>query len=58
MAENIKTDLSEIGPSEFSESMRDKTLDDILGIEGIGDKIAESIFEWFKDEKTLIYWKN
>ncbi|MEK9167006.1 MAG: NAD-dependent DNA ligase LigA [Patescibacteria group bacterium] len=53
VAENIKTDLSEIGPSEFSESMRDKTLDDILGIEGIGDKIAESIFEWFKDEKNL-----
>ncbi len=52
IAESIKTDSHEITPHEFLKKMEEKGLENILETEGIGDKIAESIFDWFKSEKN------
>lgn len=57
LAQSIKSDAAEINPQMFFEEMSKKSLEDILSIEGIGDKIAESIFEWFKDENNKNLFK-
>ena len=36
------------------ESLKNATLDQLSTIEGIGDKIALSVFEFFNDEKNLL----
>jgi DNA ligase (NAD+) len=35
------------------DSLRQATLDDVLAVEGIGPKIAESVYAWLQDEANL-----
>ena len=39
------------------DEMQKLSLEELMDIEGIGDKVAESIYEWFKDEKSTRYLK-
>lgn len=42
-------------PLELSGIMKTFTLDDLKNIDGIGDKIGETLYEWFNDEKNQQY---
>lgn len=53
IAENIPHHGPEISPAAFLHEMKNKTLEEIESIEGIGEKIAESIFAWFKESHNI-----
>ena len=42
---------------ELISKLQDLELDQLNAIEGIGDKVAESIHEWIKDKKTTAFLK-
>lgn len=48
-----KVDVAEI--PELQEELKKLTIEELNGIEGVGEKVAESIFEWIQDEKTENY---
>jgi len=39
--------------SDFIKIIKRMSIEDLRGIEGIGDKVAESIYKWFRDENNL-----
>ncbi|MBN2096202.1 NAD-dependent DNA ligase LigA [Candidatus Peregrinibacteria bacterium] len=50
-AASKKADVAEI--STLIEEMKKMSPEELNAIDGIGDKVAESIHEWFRDEKSL-----
>lgn len=48
---NFSEDL--ISPDQFLSEMQKMTFEDIKLIDGIGEKIAESIFEWFHNNENI-----
>ena len=50
-----KIEVAEI--ESLIDEIKKLSLEDLMDIEGIGDKVAESIYEWFKDEKNIQFLK-
>ncbi|MCQ2754485.1 MAG: helix-hairpin-helix domain-containing protein, partial [bacterium] len=52
---HVGKETAEILVNEFGtiESFKNATLEDFANIEGIGDKIAQSVYEFFHDNKNL-----
>lgn len=52
---HVGKETAEILTNEFStlEALKSATLEDFANVEGIGDKIAQSIYEYFHDDENL-----
>ncbi|MBN2306907.1 NAD-dependent DNA ligase LigA [Candidatus Peregrinibacteria bacterium] len=48
-----KVEVAEI--PELQSALKKLTVDELNGIEGIGEKVAQSIYEWIQDEKNEAY---
>lgn len=42
-----------IGPSKIIQILQDLTLEELKETKGIGEKVGESIYQWFRDKKNL-----
>ena len=52
---HVGKETADIIANEFKtlENIRNASLEDLANIEGIGEKIAKSIYDFFKDEKNI-----
>ncbi len=48
-----KVDVAEI--PELHDELKKLTIEELNGIEGVGEKVAQSIYEWIQDDKTEAY---
>jgi DNA ligase (NAD+) len=44
-------------PSELASEFKKYSEEDLAHIEGIGDKVAKSLYEWFQDEERIAFLK-
>jgi DNA ligase (NAD+) len=51
--ENEKSEMTVADIDDFSKILSMKSLDELKEIEGIGEKVAESIYEWIRNENSL-----
>jgi len=54
----FKEEISEFTILDLMESIKMLSFEDIMNIDGIGDKIGKTIYEWFKEEKKQEYLEN
>lgn len=52
-----KKSTEDFSISDLIETTSDLTLEEIKNIDGVGDKVGETLYQWFNDEKNTAYLK-
>jgi len=53
----ILTDDKRLTTDNFIETVRSLTLEDLMKIDGVGEKVAQSLYEWFHNERNINFVK-
>ena len=55
---NLKNKISKIKNNELLDVFNNLTVEELQITDGIGPKVAESVYGWFRDKKIKFFWKN